>query len=331
MTPRSAHITDLVERDHGLRVVELREYRSAHIKYRRQISDLRRLLLHRWGERIPATEAAFREVAYMLDLLALYDERDRLMDDFLRTHTAFDEITSRRLAVAALARAPRGHTTKRLGELMGLDWVTRRQLRLTNIEAVDKPPRDVLDALYRQEGAAYGRRKRAVDRLLPKPISEAKRLSADMFRRRVAAIYAVLDLGSWVPVSKLCNLIERKFRKNTPFIGVTASSMPRVIRKIAARDPGLLTELRQPPGRPDLRPQLWVTIRPKDANGYRRYFATRLAGFDADTASGLPRWFYSEFERGLREGCGLHRDDEELMRLARARRVELIGDQRAKT
>jgi hypothetical protein len=300
----------------------LRDYATAPIKFKKQMADLMRLLNYLHGSRLQNTEAAHRHAAPMLDLLAVYTDGQTRIDEFLERHTCFDEISRHRLKQAALAGPREGHSPRRLGELMSLHWATRKQLKLTNIDAIDTPPAEIREALCKADDAARKRQGRAAKRQIPQLPPAGKRKA----ERRLAAIYSAVPPGKWVSVTDLCKVLGRQ--KNGRFNMVSASSMPRVVRRIVAVDTvGLQSELRPIPGRPDLRSQLWVkTIMPDQTPPtneaeYRLYFARRLAEFTPETAARkLPSWFNSDAERGLLAACcGAFKRDEFLIMANRVR------------
>lgn len=323
MISNQARKTDRQEGDDPGRS-SLRDYATAPVKFKKQIADFTKWLRDRWNEEpLADTEAARRDIAPCLDLLAVYSDGSTRIDDFLKRETSFDDGARDRLKQSALSGDRKGHSTQRLGQLMGLEWQTRKRLKITNIDAIDTPADEVREALRKEYDVVYSRTYREAGRLFPKTPSAAKRNSTNTLKRRLAAIHAVIGHRE-ISITDLCEVLSHA--RNGPFVTVSANSLRRVVaRSIGADVAGLFTEVRAIAGRPDLRPQMWVMRRPKNDRDYGSYFAERLADFTSDTAADVAAWFYSDRERKLREGCGLDRDDDEFMKMARARREELAG------
>lgn len=234
-----------------------RDWAAAPIEFRRQISEGKKLLSHKWGTSIPPTEAAVQDVGVLLDLLAVYTNGEDQIDTYLAFETGFDQLTRDRLMAVALANAPRGYTPQQLAELWRVDWKTRKFLDLRQIDAIDRPPEHVLEELDRQRDVDYSRTYRAKKKSGPKKQTEAQRRRAKEVERRIAALTkAIGPTGSCVRsiTAELAKKIERG-----PFADVKPENLPRVIRELVERNrDAFRTATKAWPDRPDLRPQLWV-------------------------------------------------------------------------
>ncbi len=354
MTAKSARKAEPEQQQQRRTERGLFDYSSAPILYRKQLSDLEKLLLDRWLGRLPDTQAAHLDAAIMLDQLAVYIDGHERIDRFFENSTLFDKIVRDQLKQEALARAPNARSPAQLGKVTGLLWATQKRLRLTNITAVDKPPAEVLKAEKHARDTA-ARKRRQAQSALPKPPSTAQLQAAERLNRRLLAIHDAVGDGAYV--SDICKVLSRL--RHTPFCGVKGRlkgrSLSETVRRAIKVDPELQWEIRSIDGRPDLIPQMWVTRRPNQPKGepkmtttsqppplptnrdeYRVYLAEYLARLDGNTVNDLGRWYHSEAQRHLRESCGIDpkwnlsgplptRDDEEFIEMAIARRRQLLG------
>lgn len=236
-------------------ISRLLDYGRAHVSYKRQLKDVKTFLADRWTIPIPATEAAIRDVAVLLDLMAVYATGAVLIDDYLAWQTDFDHPTRERLKASAIASAPRGYTPEQIGRMLGIVWATHRRLDLRQVDAIDRPSRDVLDEADRQRAVEYSRNYRATK---PKKPSQARLDKDALIRRRIAAVKDVIPpQGSFItPI--VAKLLAKKIERG-PFADVDEDNLPRVLRELVKNNPDAFrTEFRPPPDRPDHRPQLWV-------------------------------------------------------------------------
>lgn len=321
------------------------DYRvRSSVRHRRRVADLKLCFgeFH-GGSRIPATERGLRDAAIMLDHLVEFIDGPERIDTFLQDKTLFDAATRARLKQEAFARPFFYYSPEQLGQLLGLTWEARIRLKkIRTIRAVDTPPPEELLVLRNAANAACEQKRRAAERLLPKPPSAAKLKAADQLSRRLTAIHDVIKAGGEVPIKDLCGILKRP--RNSPFHNVKTISMPGVVRRIVAQDPSLDTALRPVAGRPDLKKTMWVRLAsasdapstlpdasanmadalPSSPTTPAEYFerlGVKLAEFT--NLSDLQHWY--ETERALRARCLTADEEAEAMRLLNVRATAIHG------
>lgn len=294
----------------------LLDWGSASVKFKRQISDGEKLLFHLWGNPIPQTEAALKDLEPLFDLKAVYTNGRDTIAIFLEFNTEFDEPTRDRLMATAISNAPRGYTGQQLGHIWRVDWKVHRLLDLRQVNAINRPP-----DYDRQYDRRYSDERRKKKKLEPKKETPAQRYKAGERRRRAAEIAAVIP-PEGTSVAAICKRLSQ--RKHTPFHEVAMASLPKTVNRIVTADGAdFITYMRPAPGRPDLQPSLWVFRKPQDLEQYRAYFAVRLSSFSQTDAARIPRWFQEDDE--LRRSLAVPEQlRAELSELARARRDELL-------
>ncbi|RXG92279.1 hypothetical protein [Bradyrhizobium vignae] len=236
-------------------ISRLLDYGKATVNYRKQLKEVKTFLEDRWTIPIPATEAAIRDVAVLLDLMAVYTAGAAMIDDYLAWETDFDHPTRERLKASAIANAPRGYTPQQIGQMLGVLWATHRRLDLRQIDAIDRPPRDVLDEIDRQRAVEYSRNYRASK---PKKPSQAQLDKDALIRRRIATVKDVIPPQGSSISNIAAKLLAKKIERG-PFADVKKENLPRVLRELVKDNSGAFrTEFRPPAGRPDDRPQQWI-------------------------------------------------------------------------
>lgn len=312
------------------------------VRRRCRIAELRRFF-NETSDRIRFTERGLLEATVMVDHLAEFVDGAQRIDDFLGNETEFDAATRARLKDAALAGPIVIYRADELGRILGLTWEVRTRLKITTFDAIDAPSGDERAALRRAQDAAAKRAKRAAQADLPKALTAGKRKTAELLKRRRLAIREVVAPAvEGMSVGALCEMLQRR-QKNGPFHGISASSLPKLVRLAIEGDPSLETEVRAVAGRPDRRPSMWVALRddpttsskvtamkvekrvPTNEEEYRAHIAARLAEFTPATAAKeLPDWFNSAAEKALREACGIT-DRKEFLAMANEVRNRLLA------
>jgi hypothetical protein len=321
------------------------------IRFRKRIAELERYI----GRKVPDSDTGRQSTTVLFDHYAWLPDGPVRMDRFLETAAAWMALNEREQMKRDALNSMRTYDAAELGELLGLTWAVRCEQRITTIRAIDAPPATVLEAQRKENDAAYQRGRRALKRELPRPAPANKRKADDLQKRRVVTIHAALPAAGSLPIADLCQILKRS--KNGPFCGVSASSLPRVVRRVVERDrSSFRIELKANPNRPDLQAAMWVSKAisgktmetnlmpntvPRSARTpatapalseeeYRRHFEERLAQFTPDTAgTELPQWFNSAAERSLLEASGLARSY--FLELANRRRHELLAQRRERS
>jgi hypothetical protein len=310
-------------------------YAKDAIKGRQRIGDLERWARVSLGRPPqPRTVETRRFHVIALHHLAHYAEGPVLAENFLSTWTDLSA-AERAAMVRTEFRSKRFYEAEELAELIGLTMPTRYALGITTIGAIDFP-RAARQRFQELKGNAIKRRGRRASPSVPKPRRKAN--------RRLAAMLAVLPQDG-----TMLSVKEAGARLSTAgeFARVAAASLPRVLRRLIDIDAGerlvakvddaafagMLVgrrldhqasspkkELRPPPPRPQER-----LSEPTDAIEFERWFFSELGRFTAETAVEMARWFYDERGRAIREECQVAELENDLAKIAKHRRDELVG------
>lgn len=271
----------------------------------------------------------------------------RLMDDWLNDEAIWMPRAERERMKAAAHADMRTYDAVEAGRIAGLLWTFRCEHVIKTMIAIDTPPAHVVKDRHKQLDASRKREVRAEKRALPKPVPANKRRSDDLQKRRVAAIVDVLRKTAEMTVADISAALARV--RNGPFNTVDKSSLPNLVRRVVRKDPAFRTEVRQIPGRPDLRGSLWVALRspikqerkmdrqlaPTAAPAgvmteaeYEAHFEKRLAQFTPDTIAEMIAWYRSPTERALLASVGLPLETIRTRVLMRNR--ELVAQRKAR-
>lgn len=304
--------------------------------------ELRRLMIIRHGRRLPHDETGARFRDRMLDTLSLLGSKGRhRAEHFLSWHCKWMTPAQRAEAIDTAFALQRLWSAEDLGNDLDVTEAEHTQARIKTFRIAG-----MTDAALRQRNlakdAAYQSQKRAQKRLLPK-LPKLPNASERRQECRFAAVLDALPRNGDVLLTDLCWRIRQA--KNNPFLKVSETSLPRVVRRVIERDrSGLITtDFRVTSDRPDLQAPMWVkrstteeevivptsskpptgTPRPTTPAEYRKYFEEKLATFVSETAAkGIPEWLFSPEEQQLLAACGV--DRKEFFEIAKARRRHLL-------
>ena len=348
MASKAAPLPDLTspyQSDGDARSISRSYNARESIPMRRRIKELQIYARDRWKTAlIPDTAEGSRLTTIILHHHAHFIEGAELADNFLATRTKLGE-PERVATITAAFRTKRLYKADELAALIGLTMAKRTQLGLTTIGAID------CSLAERKEQARLRRNasRRTKRRLVNQPKASDRKAS-----RRLAAIYAAVPDDEWVSTKALAERLSGA----KEFANVRSASMRKVVHRLIEADGGQLLRAetrtesggrfeatfiararqgdslpspKMPPRSPSSlpppqRPPAPASERPREPecpDTYRSWFMAKLAGFTTETAADLAQWFYEPAAKQLRSRCGVTDLEDEFMRLARARWIEL--------
>jgi hypothetical protein len=299
------------------------------VKARQRVKDLKRFARHRWGRSLlPRTAEARRYIAICLHHFAPYAEGRDLADKLLSLWT--DWKPAERAAVAeAEFNTARYYDAEGLAGLIELTMPVRYTLGITTIGAIDFP----LAARKRLQQLKKNAKERRKGQLQPKD-----RVGRRISQRLDAIVEALPRDGSPLRIRELGALLVG----SRPFARVTPTSMSKTLRRLIEDDngqrlimsrsgqlfSGAMVRRRSDPVRkssaPPPPPQgSWAT--PTDAAEFERWFFSELGRFTSENAGDMARWFYEPAAKILRSVCRVSELEEDLAKIAKRRRDELLG------
>jgi hypothetical protein len=189
--------------------------------HRVRLGHVRRLLLHRYGPKLPNDDAGADDLRILLHVKAqCYVPKRReqaLLSEIELSAPWMTNVTAAALA-AEIAAKPMRLKADTLGRMLNLDWMTRERLRLWQIGAVDD------DA----EGRKRRRKQRHAERMWRKRRAEGR---AD---RQAYLASALSNTKPWLAMGISRRTYERRRAKGT-LSQVCAQTSPRTVASVCAK------------------------------------------------------------------------------------------------